>query len=147
MMAAASSMSRVAEAASDSTDMADDSRVTVAACAVGLTFSLATLLLYIFGVLVRPLTVEFGWTHTQLAVALAASQYTFALSAPFWGRPDRSVWGSRGDLAVHGVHGTAHWIAWPPWQLAAIVSDLYCRLSLCRWGHPDRVCRCVGAQV
>ena len=57
----------------------------VAAATVGLTFSIGTLLLYTFGVFVRPLTTEFGWSRTQLAGALAVSQYTFALSAPFWG--------------------------------------------------------------
>ena len=57
----------------------------VAASTVGLTFSLGTLLLYTFGVFVRPLTEEFGWTRTQLSGALALSQYTFALAAPFWG--------------------------------------------------------------
>ena len=57
----------------------------VAASTVGLTFSLGTLLLYTFGVFVRPLTGEFGWTRTQLSGALALSQYTFALAAPVWG--------------------------------------------------------------
>ncbi len=57
----------------------------VAACTVGLVFSLGTLLLYTFGVFVRPLVTEFGWSRTQLAGALAVSQYTFAVSAPVWG--------------------------------------------------------------
>ena len=65
--------------------MADRSWGTVAACTAGLTFSLGTLLLYTFGVFVRPLTTEFGWTRTQLSGALAMSQYTFAFSAPVWG--------------------------------------------------------------
>ena len=57
----------------------------VAASVVGLTFSLGTMLLYTFGVFVRPLTTEFGWSRTQLAGALALSQYSFALAAPVWG--------------------------------------------------------------
>ena len=57
----------------------------VAASTVGLTFSLGSLLLYTFGVFVRPLTAEFGWTRTELSLALALSQYSLALTAPIWG--------------------------------------------------------------
>ena len=63
----------------------DKSWGTVAAATVGLVFSIGTLLLYTFGVFVRPLTTEFGWRPTQLSGALAVSQYTFAFSAPVWG--------------------------------------------------------------
>ncbi len=63
----------------------DRSWGVVAAATVGLTFSLGTLLLYTFGVFVRPLNAEFGWSRTQLSGALAVSQYTFALSSPVWG--------------------------------------------------------------
>ena len=63
----------------------DRSWGVVGASTIGLTFSLGTLLLYTFGVFVRPLTVEFGWSRTQLSGALAMSQYTFALAAPVWG--------------------------------------------------------------
>ena len=65
--------------------IADRSWGTVGACTAGLTLSLGTLLLYTFGVFVRPLTTEFGWTRTQLSGALAMSQYTFAVAAPVWG--------------------------------------------------------------
>ncbi len=34
---------------------------------------------------VRPLSSEFGWTRTQLSLALALSQYSLALTAPIWG--------------------------------------------------------------
>jgi MFS family permease len=57
----------------------------VAASTVGLTLSLGTLLLYTFGVFVRPLTTEFGWSRTGVSGALALSQYTLALTAPLWG--------------------------------------------------------------
>ncbi len=57
----------------------------VAASTVGLVLSIGTLLLYTFGVFARPLGQEFGWGRTQLAGALALSQYTFAFTAPFWG--------------------------------------------------------------
>ena len=39
----------------------------VGASTIGLTFSLGTLLLYRFGMFVRPLTHEFGWTRTLTA--------------------------------------------------------------------------------
>ena len=57
----------------------------VAASATGLLFSLGTLLLYTFGVFVQPLSQEFGWSRTQLSIALAISQYTFAFCSPVWG--------------------------------------------------------------
>ena len=57
----------------------------VAASAFGLLLSLGTLLLYTFGVFVLPLSREFGWSRTQLAFALAISQYTFAFCSPAWG--------------------------------------------------------------
>ena len=85
MTPAASSLSQAAGVTSGRLGQTDRSWGAVAASTVGLTFSLGTLLLYTFGVFVRPLTDEFGWTRTQLAGALAASQYTFALAAPFWG--------------------------------------------------------------
>lgn len=65
--------------------LTDRSWGIVAAATVGLVFSIGTLLLYTFGVFVRPLSTEFGWSRTQMSGALAVSQYTFALSAPVWG--------------------------------------------------------------
>ena len=56
-----------------------------AAATVGLIFSLGVLLVYTFGVFVRPLSAEFGWSRTQLSLGVAVSQYTLALSSPFWG--------------------------------------------------------------
>ena len=72
-------------ASSALTEAIDRDWSAVAASAAGLTFSLGTLLLYTFGVFVRPLIHEFGWSHTEVAVALAIFQYTLALTAPGWG--------------------------------------------------------------
>ncbi len=63
----------------------DRSWGVVAAATIGLVFSVGTLLLYTFGVFVRPLSTEFGWSRTALSGGLAVSQYTLALSAPIWG--------------------------------------------------------------
>ena len=57
----------------------------VAAAALGLTLSVGTLLVSSFGVFVRPLTTEFGWSRTELSGAVAASQYTLAASGWAWG--------------------------------------------------------------
>jgi MFS family permease len=65
--------------------LTDREWAVVAASAFGLLFSVGTLLLYSFGVFVQPLSKEFGWTRTQLSIALAVSQYTFAFCSPFWG--------------------------------------------------------------
>ena len=57
----------------------------VAASVLGLSLSVGTLLVYSFGVFVRPLSAEFGWSRTELSGAVALSQYTMALSGWFWG--------------------------------------------------------------
>ena len=59
--------------------------LTVAACGTCLVLSLGTLLVYSFGVFVRPLAGEFHWTRTQVSGALSIGQFTVALSAPLWG--------------------------------------------------------------
>ncbi len=72
-------------ARSDDREMIDRDWRAVAASAIGLTFSVGVLLLYSFGVFVRPLAAEFGWSRTGLSGAVAISQYSLALSAPVWG--------------------------------------------------------------
>ncbi len=57
----------------------------VAACAAGLSLSVATLGLYSFGIFVRPLAAEFGWSRTQLSGAISISIYGLAVTSPFWG--------------------------------------------------------------
>lgn len=57
----------------------------VTASAVGLVFGVGVLLLYSFGIFVRPLAAEFGWSRTGLSGAVATSQYSLAISAPAWG--------------------------------------------------------------
>lgn len=69
----------------DTVPALDRSWRIVAASSLGLMFSQGTLLLYSFGVFVGPLTAEFGWSRTQVALALAISQWSFAASAPVWG--------------------------------------------------------------
>ena len=59
--------------------------LAVAASAGGLVFSIGTLSIYTFGVFVRPLTAEFGWSRSELFGALAVSQYALAFSGPVWG--------------------------------------------------------------
>ena len=80
-----STASMTAGAAGQHVIETDRSWGVVAASTVGLAFSLGTLLLYTFGVFVRPLAAEFGWTRTQMSGALAMSQYSFAVAAPVWG--------------------------------------------------------------
>ena len=57
----------------------------VAACAICLMFSVGTLLVYSFGVFVRPIVHEFHWTRTQVSGALTIGQFAVALSSPLWG--------------------------------------------------------------
>ncbi len=57
----------------------------VAASALCLTLSVGTLLLYSFGVFVRPLASEFHWTRTQISGAVAIGQLMIALTCPVWG--------------------------------------------------------------
>ena len=58
---------------------------TVAASGICLMLSEGTLLLYSFGVFVRPLTKEFHWTRTQVSGALSVGQFTIALTGLLWG--------------------------------------------------------------
>ena len=57
----------------------------VAACAICLSLSVGTLLLYSFSVFVRPLATEFHWTRTQISGALTIGQFVVALTCPLWG--------------------------------------------------------------
>jgi MFS family permease len=59
--------------------------LAVSASAVGLIFSAGTLALYSFGVFVRPLTAEFGWSRTGLFVALSFYNFGLAFCSPIWG--------------------------------------------------------------
>ncbi len=59
--------------------------LAVGAAAAGLIFSTGTLAVYSFGVFVRPLTAEFGWTRTGLFAALSFFQFGMAFASPLWG--------------------------------------------------------------
>lgn len=80
--------------------------LAVGASAVGLIFSTGTLAVYSFGVFVRPLMAEFGWTRTGLFAALSFFQFGMAFSSPLWGAvvdrfgPRRSILFSLVALAL-----------------------------------------------
>ena len=57
----------------------------VAACAICLALSVGTLLIYSFGVFIRPLANQFHWTRTQIAGALSIGQLMVSLTSPIWG--------------------------------------------------------------
>ena len=59
--------------------------LTVVTCGLCLLLSVGTLLVYVFGVFVRPLAAQFHWSRTQISTALVTGQFTVALSAPLWG--------------------------------------------------------------
>ena len=59
--------------------------LAVGASAVGMVLCVGTLALYSFGVFVRPLTAEFGWSRTGLFAALSFFQFGLAFSSPLWG--------------------------------------------------------------
>ncbi len=59
--------------------------LTVLACGVCYLLSVGTLLVYVFGVFVRPLAGQFHWTRTEVATALVTGQLTVAVSGPLWG--------------------------------------------------------------
>lgn len=58
--------------------------LAVAAAALGMILCTATML-YSFGVFVRPLTTEFGWSRTGVFAALAFFQFGLAFASPVWG--------------------------------------------------------------
>ena len=59
--------------------------LAVGASAVGMVLCVGTLALYSFGVFVRPLTAEFGWSRTGLFAALSFFQFGLAFCSPIWG--------------------------------------------------------------
>ncbi len=59
--------------------------LTVLGCGICLMLSVGSLLIYVFGVFVRPLAGQFHWTRTQVASALVIGQFVVALSSPLWG--------------------------------------------------------------
>lgn len=63
----------------------DHDWLAVGASAAGMVFSTGTLTVYTFGVFVQPLTKEFGWSRTQLFLALSLFQFGLALTSPLWG--------------------------------------------------------------
>ncbi len=89
----------------DATPM-DDDWLTVIASAVGLALSVGTLLVYVFGVFVRPLAAEFHWTRTQVSTALVVGELMIAVTAPLWGwlidrfGPRRTILASTFGLCV-----------------------------------------------
>lgn len=72
-------------ASSSSTGDLDRDWLAVGASAVGMVLCVGTLALYSFGVFVRPLTAEFGWSRTSLFAALSFFQFGLAFSSPVWG--------------------------------------------------------------
>ncbi len=58
---------------------------TVVACGICYLLSAGTLLVYVFGIFVRPLAAQFHWNRTQVSIALVFGQFMIAISAPFWG--------------------------------------------------------------
>ncbi len=64
---------------------ADSDWLTVFACLVCLFLSSGTLLLYVFGVFVRPLASDFHWQRSQVFAALVVGEFVVAVSAPLWG--------------------------------------------------------------
>ena len=69
----------------ESAERMDRDWLTVLGCGICLVLSVGSLLLYVFGVFVRPLTGQFHWTRTQVATALVIGQFVVALSSPLWG--------------------------------------------------------------
>ncbi|MCC5794853.1 MAG: MFS transporter [Chromatiales bacterium] len=55
------------------------------ACGVGLACGIATVLLYTFGIFVIPLQESFGWSQSEIFLALFLSTLTITIIAPFIG--------------------------------------------------------------
>ena len=70
---------------SDTARPLDRDWLTVVACGICLILSVGSLLVYSFGVFVRPLAHDFHWTRTQVSAALSIGQFAVALGAPLWG--------------------------------------------------------------
>jgi predicted MFS family arabinose efflux permease len=58
----------------------------VLACAVGLFFSFSPIVTFTFGIFLRSLNAEFGWTRSQISLAYSLGMLAFALAQPITGR-------------------------------------------------------------
>jgi MFS family permease len=58
----------------------------VLSAAVGLFFSYSPIVTFSFGVLLNPLSREFGWSRTEISLAYSLSMLAFAASQPWVGR-------------------------------------------------------------
>jgi predicted MFS family arabinose efflux permease len=56
------------------------------AAAAGVMVSFASVFIYSFGVLLKPLAAEFGWARGQVSVRFSIAALTIALASPFIGR-------------------------------------------------------------
>jgi predicted MFS family arabinose efflux permease len=66
----------------------------VAAAALGVSVSFASIVVYTFSVFLKPLAAEFGWSREEISRAFAIAAMTVAVASPFLGRAlDR--WGPR----------------------------------------------------
>jgi MFS family permease len=57
----------------------------VFAASFGMLFSYGPIVTFTFGIFVSPLTREFGWTRSELALGLSLANVCFALTQPLFG--------------------------------------------------------------
>lgn len=79
-----------------------------AACSLGMAFSIGPMIFSNFGLFLRPITHEFGWSRSAFSGIFVFFGFLFALSSPFWGRAI-DIWGARIVLFVGvGLFGAAN---------------------------------------
>ena len=97
--------------------------LTVLAAAVGSSLSIPVYNFYLFGLFIKPLSAEFGWSRGQIALALSFVAYTTMIAAPFFGAvidrsgPKRVIVASIVGLAA--AVGSLRWLGPSPAALYA----------------------------
>ncbi len=97
--------------------------LTVLAAAVGSCLSIPVYNFYLFGLFIKPLSAEFGWSRGGVALALSFVAYTTMLAAPFFGAvvdragPKRVIVASIAGLAA--AVGSLRWLGPSPAGLYA----------------------------
>lgn len=97
--------------------------LTVLAAAVGSCLSIPVYNFYLFGLFIKPLSAEYGWSRGQIALALSVVAYTTMLAAPVVGAvidragPKRVIVASIVGLAA--AVGSLRWLSPNPVALYA----------------------------
>jgi MFS family permease len=81
--------------------------VIVMTSVLGIAVSFGSLVIFVFGVFVKPLSAEFGWSRAQISLAFTLTALTVAACSPFIGRIVDRIGARKVLLPCVAVYGVA----------------------------------------